>query len=122
MKEEAKQEGDTDDQTQEADAMPNNAPRSMNGPSSPRRAGFSPRSSNRRGSFNRPQNDGEGDDFGPDQPPDNNGFPQPPEGINFPPAPPGAGENGNGFAPPNFPGGMMPPAPPTDNSRNVRTR
>ncbi len=125
MKEEAKQEGDTDDQTQEADAMPNNAPRSMNGPSSPRRTGFLPRSSDRRGSFNRPQNDGEGDDFGPGQPPDNNGFPQPPqppEGINFPPAPPGAGENGNGFAPPNFPGGMMPPAPPTDNSRNVRTR
>ena len=143
MKEEAKQ--DADDQSQDADGENNNSPRSGMRPSSGMRSGFSPRGSDRRGGFGRPQNGGgfnrpqnEGDDFGPGQPPPGNDFGQPPqpvEGMNFPPAPGGeqndngftpppgnGGQNGNGFAPPSFPGGMQPPTPPMDNTRNVRTR
>ncbi len=133
MKEEAKQ--DADDQSQDADDGRTNTPRSVTSPSHTRRSGFSPRGSDRRGGFTRPQNGGdfnrppqnEGDDFGPGQPPPgNDGFQppqQPPEGINFPPAPGGrdGGQNGNGFNPQNFPG-EMPPAPPMDNTRNIRTR
>ena len=131
MKEDAKQ--DTDDQSQDGDGE-TNSPRSGMRPSSGMRSGFSPRGSDRRGGFSRSQNGGDfnrpqndGDDFGPGQPPPgNDGFQppqQPPEGMNFPPAPGGGdgGQNGNGFNPQNFPGGM-PPTPPMDNTRNVRTR
>ncbi|MBR5078957.1 MAG: hypothetical protein IKX30_09440 [Victivallales bacterium] len=131
MKEDAKQ--DTDEQSQDGDGE-TNSPRSGMRPSSGMRSGFSPRGSDRRGGFSRSQNGGDfnrpqndGDDFGPGQPPPgNDGFQppqQPPEGMNFPPAPGGGdgGQNGNGFNPQNFPGGM-PPTPPMDNTRNVRTR
>ncbi len=124
MKEDAKQ--DADEQTQDTDAESNPQRPSMR-PSSGMRSGFSPRGNDHRGGFTQPQSRGgfnqpqNGGDEMP--PPDNDDFqpPQPPEGINFPPAPPEAGGNGNGFNPPNFPGGM-PPAPPMDNTRNVRTR
>ena len=139
LKEEGKQ--DAEDQSLGTDTLPNTT-RPATIPSNSMRQGFSPRgSSDRRGGFNRPQrNNGDGDDFGPGQPPPGNDFGQPPqpvEGMNFPPAPggeqndngfappPGDGGqnvNGNGFAPPNFPGGMQPPTPPMDNTRNVRTR
>ena len=116
MKEEAKQ--DAEDQQTEADAPSANEPRSMGPPSRSRRSGFSPRGSDRRGEFGRRSSNNSNNfnqdngDFQPPQPP--------PDGMNFPPAPNG-NPNDNGFNPQNFPG-EMPPAPPMDNTRNVRPR
>lgn len=108
-----------------------NAPRSVTTPNHTRRAGFSPRGTERR-TFNRPQNGGEnfnqpngefppqppnGENF--QQPPNGENFQQPPNDMNLPPAP--GGQNGNGFNQQNFPA-EMPPMPPMDSTRNIRTR